>query len=95
MSLEAIKLLFMVAQGDRPTLYEVKRCYAQVVVAECKTLKEAAMVLGVKPSTIYRWRREDPPMLQTRATNFNEEPPHRKRHFNEIPPERETREPTS
>jgi len=54
-SLDALERLYRtVVSGDRPTEREVIKWYRAVVIAECTQLKEAAFVLGVAPSTIYR-----------------------------------------
>lgn len=58
-SLDALETLYlMAAKGERPTLAEVIRCYTTVVLAECKTINEAAIVLAVNRVTLYRHRRD-------------------------------------
>ncbi len=44
--------------GDRCTLKEIEREHVRRVIDACETLSEAAEVLGIDPTTLYRKRRE-------------------------------------
>ena len=56
-SLDALGGLWRVAQGERPTEYELVHWYRRVVIAECASRPEAALILGVDLSTIAREKR--------------------------------------